>query len=103
MSLYLRFIALVLLMFSTAAFGKGRLPELFTFQKISDGKKESQTSFKGQPMILQVWAPWCHSCGKIVWDLDLVLKDFKKVRYDLSFNGSAVAFGQAKQIPLNPC
>lgn len=36
---------------------------------------------RGRPVLLQLWASWCGSCGALMWDLDELASRFPGVTY----------------------
>ncbi len=75
-------IAFLLITISTVAKGEKLLPNQFTLENFDsqqfsiDGK-----DFAKKGLVMQFWAPWCHSCSTVVWDLNPILKKYKDVRF----------------------
>jgi thiol-disulfide isomerase/thioredoxin len=36
---------------------------------------------KGETLLLQFWASWCHSCGTIMWDMDELVSQNPGMKY----------------------
>ncbi|SMF14718.1 TlpA family protein disulfide reductase [Pseudobacteriovorax antillogorgiicola] len=72
---------LLLLLWATSAFSKTfHLPKDFQLTDFSQ-KTMSAKAFQDQGLLLHFWAPWCHSCSTVVWDLDPILDAHQNVRF----------------------
>lgn len=34
-----------------------------------------------QPLLIQFWASWCHSCSGVIWDLNPIIKSHPRVKF----------------------
>jgi len=49
-------------------------------EPIGDGSIDPRPA-KGNTLLLQFWASWCHSCGSLMWDMDDLASDNEGVSY----------------------
>lgn len=59
-------------------------PSRFTVETF-EGHGFDQSKFAGKPILFHFWAPWCHSCSTVLWDLDPILEMHPQVQF-LSIN-----------------
>ena len=57
------------------------LPKFLDIVSLSDVDQFQATVKSGQPLILQFWASWCHSCGSVMWDLHDIVKQYPNTQY----------------------
>jgi thiol-disulfide isomerase/thioredoxin len=57
---------------------KQRIPKNHSLKTIVEGK---QSQLPQSPTLIQFWAPWCHSCAGIIWDLDPILDQFPLINF----------------------
>lgn len=82
-----RFALAVALVVSLAACGgtdsgSGSVPDLAVRSLVADGSAEaSLADFSGEPMVLNLWAPWCPPCRTEMPDFDTVAGEFPGVRF----------------------
>jgi len=55
-----------------------RIPKNHSLKTIVEGK---QSQLPQSPTLIQFWAPWCHSCAGIIWDLDPILDQFPLINF----------------------
>lgn len=79
----LKFILAVLLS-SSAIAGQG-LPQKFSAKTFASKVQIFEDMEKSSPILMHFWAPWCHSCSTVLWDLDPILDQYKSLRF-LSIN-----------------
>jgi thiol-disulfide isomerase/thioredoxin len=41
----------------------------------------SATMVGAEPVLLQFWASWCHSCAGIMWDMDELMQTYSSIQY----------------------
>lgn len=62
--------------------GPGSVPDLAIRSLVDDGAAEvSLVDFSGEPMVLNLWAPWCPPCRTEMPDFDTVAGEFPGVRF----------------------
>lgn len=62
--------------------GSGSVPDLAIRSLVDDGAAEaSLVDFSGEPMVLNLWAPWCPPCRTEMPDFDTVAGEFPGVRF----------------------
>lgn len=76
------FIAVLMLMTGSVAKAAKQLPLNFSLDDFGQKQhKINRDEFSREGLVLQFWAPWCHSCSTVIWDLDPILKKFQKVQF----------------------
>lgn len=72
----------VLLLASPATAGEPRLQyDLFeSVTPIGTGAADVRPG-RGETLLLQFWASWCHSCGGVMWDMDELVSGTAGLRY----------------------
>ena len=84
--MFIRFTILSLVVLSSGAVLAGNTDQRLDYglfaavTPIGDSAVDLQPA-KGEILLLQFWASWCHSCGTIMWDMDELVTQNPGLKY----------------------